>query len=46
MQEQGTQGVAPPLGSDKEIAAALAAAATEEEFNQLMRSHGSPFQWD
>lgn len=46
MQEQGTQGVAPPQGSDKELAAALAACRTEEEFNALMQSHGSPYQWD
>lgn len=45
MTEQGTQGVAPPQGSDKELAAALAAAQTEEEFNALMKSHGSPFDW-
>lgn len=45
MMEQGTQGVAPPQGSDKEIAAALAAATSPEEFAQLMRSHGSSFDW-
>jgi hypothetical protein len=45
MQEQGTQGVAPPQGSDKELAAAIAACQTEEEFAQLMRSHGSPHNW-
>lgn len=46
MTEQGTQGVAPPQGSDKEMAAALAACQTPEEFNKLMQSHGSPYQWD
>lgn len=45
MTEQGTQGVAPPQGSDKELAAALAACSTEEEFNKLMQSHGSPYDW-
>jgi hypothetical protein len=45
MAEQGTQGVAPPQGSDKELAAALAACQTPEEFNQLMQSHGSPYDW-
>lgn len=45
MLEQGTQGVAPPQGSDKEIAAALDAARTPEEFAQLMQAHGSPYQW-
>lgn len=45
MMEQGTQGVAPPQGSDKEIAAAIAAAKTKEELAQLMRSHGSPYDW-
>lgn len=41
MQEQGTQGVAPPQGSDKEVAAAIAACKTDDELNELMRSHGS-----
>lgn len=45
MQEQGTQGVAPPQGSDKELAAAIAACQTEEEFAKLMRSHGSTHDW-
>jgi len=45
MAEQGTQGVAPPQGSDKEMAAALAACQTPEEFNKLMQSHGSPYDW-
>lgn len=41
MQEQGTQGVAPPQGTDKELAAAIAACKTEEEFAQLMRANGN-----
>lgn len=41
MQEMGTQGVAPPQGSDKELAAAIAACQTEEEYAQLMRAHGN-----
>ncbi|KUJ70798.1 hypothetical protein ACZ90_00310 [Streptomyces albus subsp. albus] len=45
MQEAGTQGVAPPQGSDKELAAAIAAAKTPEEFAQIMRAHGSPHDW-
>lgn len=45
MQEQGTQGVAPPQGSEKELAAAIAACQTEEDFAQLMKSHGSPYDW-
>lgn len=45
MLEQGTQGVAPPQGSDKEVAAALAAANSEDEFKQLMKSHGNPYDW-
>jgi hypothetical protein len=45
MQEMGTQGVAPPQGSDKELAAAIAACRTEEEFAQLMQSHGSKHDW-
>jgi hypothetical protein len=45
MMEQGTQGVAAPQGSDKEIAAAIAAAKTPEEFAQLMQSHGSQYNW-
>ncbi|MEW1547528.1 hypothetical protein [Streptomyces tsukubensis] len=45
MMEQGTQGVAPPQGSDKELAAAIAAAQTPEEFAQIMKAHGSQFDW-
>lgn len=45
MQEMGTQGVAPPQGSDKELAAAIAACKTDEEYAQLMKSHGSPYDW-
>lgn len=45
MQEQGTQGVAAPQGSDKELAAAIAACQTEEQFAQLMQSHGSKHEW-
>ncbi|GAA4890971.1 hypothetical protein ACFPM3_20230 [Streptomyces coeruleoprunus] len=45
MMEQGAQGVAAPQGSDKEIAAALDAAQTPEEFAQIMRAHGSQFNW-
>lgn len=45
MQEQGTQGVAPPKGSEAELAAAIAACKTDEEFAQLMKSHGSPYDW-
>lgn len=45
MQEMGTQGVAPPQGSDKELAAAIAACKTPEEFDQLMKSHGSQYDW-
>jgi hypothetical protein len=41
MAEAGTQGVAPPQGSDKELAAAIAACQTEEEFEALMRASGS-----
>ncbi len=46
MQEQGTQGVAPPQGSEAEIAAALKAATSMEDFAKLMQSHGSPFDWN
>lgn len=46
MQEQGTQGVAPPQGTDNEIAAALKAANSMEDFAQLMKSHGSPYDWN
>lgn len=45
MQEQGTQGVAAPQGTDAEMAAAIAACQTPEQFEQLMKSHGSPFDW-
>jgi len=45
MQEQGTQGVAPPQGSDAELAAAIKACETPEQFEQLMKSHGSPYDW-
>lgn len=45
MQEAGTSGVAPPQGSDKELAAAIAAAKSPEEFAQLMKAHGSPYDW-
>ncbi|MFF4019996.1 hypothetical protein [Streptomyces sp. NPDC001843] len=46
MQEQGTQGVAPPAGTDNEIAAALKAAGDYEAFAKLMQSHGSPYDWN
>lgn len=46
MQEQGTQGVAPPQGTDNEIAAALNAANSYEDFAKLMQSHGSPYDWN
>jgi hypothetical protein len=45
MQEQGTQGVAPPQGSDNELAAALKAAQTPEQFAQIMQSQGNQFDW-
>lgn len=45
MQEQGTQGVAPPKGSEAELAAAITACKSEEEFAQLMKSQGSPYDW-
>jgi hypothetical protein len=45
MQEQGVQGVAAPQGSDKELAAALAAAQTPEAFAELMRANGSQYDW-
>jgi hypothetical protein len=45
MQEQGTQGVAPPQGSEAEIAAAIKSAGTLEDFAKLMQSHGSPYDW-
>lgn len=43
MAEAGASGVAPPQGTDKEIAAALAAANSREDFEKIMRSHGSQF---
>lgn len=46
MQEQGTQGAATPQGTDKEIAAALAAAGSYEDFAKLMQSHGNPYDWN
>lgn len=46
MQEQGTQSVSAPQGTDAELAAAISAAKTPEEFAQLMQSHGSQFHWD
>ncbi|MFF9268619.1 hypothetical protein [Streptomyces rochei] len=45
MQEQGTQGVAPPQGTDAELAAALKAAGSFEDFAKLMQSHGNPYDW-
>lgn len=45
MQEQGTQGVAAPQGTDNEIAAALKAAQSPEDLASLLRSHGNPFDW-
>jgi len=45
MMEQGVNGVAAPQGSDKEVAAALAAANTPEEFEKLMRANGNQFNW-
>jgi hypothetical protein len=45
MQEQGTQGVAPPQGTEAEIAAAIKAAGSMEDFAKLMQSHGSPYDW-
>ncbi|OEJ24291.1 hypothetical protein AS594_07110 [Streptomyces agglomeratus] len=44
MQEAGTQGVAPPQGTDKELAAALK-AANPEQFAALMRANGSQHDW-
>lgn len=46
MQEQGTQGVTPPQGTDNEMAAALKAAQTPEQFAQLMQSYGSQYDWN
>lgn len=45
MQEQGTQGVAPPQGSDKEQAAALAAINDPKAFAEYMAANGNPFDW-
>ncbi|MFF3363585.1 hypothetical protein [Streptomyces misionensis] len=45
MQEQGTQGVAAPQGSDTELAAALKAAQTPEQLAQIMQANGNPFDW-
>ncbi|MFJ2650874.1 hypothetical protein ACIO1C_29665 [Streptomyces sp. NPDC087420] len=44
MQEAGTQGVAPPQGTDRELAAALK-AANPEQFAALMRANGSQHDW-
>jgi hypothetical protein len=44
MQEQGTQGVAAPQGTDAEMAAALK-AADGEAFVKLMQSQGSQYNW-
>lgn len=45
MQEAGTQGVAPPAGSDKEAAAAIAALASPEDLAAYMKSQGNPYDW-
>jgi hypothetical protein len=45
MQEQGVQGVAAPQGSDKELAAAIAAAQSNEELEALMRANGNRLDW-
>lgn len=45
MQEAGTQGVAPPQGSEAELAAAIKAAGTPEEFAKFMRANGSQHDW-
>jgi hypothetical protein len=45
MQEQGTQGVAPPQGTDNELAQALKAAPSYEDFAKLMQAHGNPYDW-
>lgn len=44
MQEQGTQGVAAPQGTDAEVAAALK-AADPAAFAKMMEANGSPFNW-
>lgn len=45
MQEQGTQGVAPPAGTENELAAALKAAQTPADFAKIMQSHGNQYDW-
>lgn len=45
MQEAGTSGTAAPQGTDAEIAAAIKAASSPEDFAKLMQSYGSPFDW-
>lgn len=45
MAEAGVSGVAEPQGSDKELAAALAAAATPEDFAKIMRANGNRHDW-
>jgi hypothetical protein len=45
MQAAGAQGVAPPQGSDKETAAAIAALNSPEDLANFMRSQGNPFDW-
>lgn len=45
MAEAGASGAAEPQGSDKELAAAIAAADTPEKFAALMRSHGNRHDW-
>jgi hypothetical protein len=45
MAEAGTQGVAPPQGSEAELAAAIAATNSQEEFEKIMRAHGNRHTW-
>lgn len=45
MQEAGATGAAQPQGSDKELAAAIAAARTPEEFEQIMKANGNRYDW-
>jgi hypothetical protein len=45
MQEQGTSGAAAPQGTDNELAAALNAALSYEDFAKLMQANGSPYDW-
>jgi hypothetical protein len=45
MAQAGTQGVLPPQGTDKELAAQIAAAQTPEEFERIMRSQGNRLDW-